>query len=1274
MKRTLASILAVLLILSILSPAALCAEQQDDTPEINSILLDAMLHGERHWVIETLVQDSRKNNPLAILQGTGERKSLAREALDTYEGVDAKSDTYAAIYRGMVNIMEKIYNKDEYISGLADEAGNLIGAAAELFTGIDGLKDMISDVTKSTDEIRYDRLLKAALTEEFTATNGMTIGKNESDLIYSRQARDIVNYFGSFIALVKTNVDTLVGMSDAEAFTQKYVTDYAIPYRDAALQYLTSIDTLCKASGGGLGHADKMKLVSALASLEAYSILKPEPTFSGFSYKDCLGEFMVDSGVKATFSLLNKIFTIQETALDSYLYVNSLQQQRETIIGPLQRLSVSTTDGDMSSSLGNVVSMLDESYQNQMLDYNSIVRYLRSNASTNKSMVSLAKFALKKCGVLTEDTLGGAVLAKATPIIKITTVVADEAIGLKDTCKKTYELRHLQKLIDAMVAQYKIDVAAYEKDKTDEAAARVLDDLLLLQRLRLYGEKVAYGLWSAQAESWIGKLFLHGEDPSFYEPVYQNSVDELISASVIPAMQPLEVRSGELCGIYYNQRVGYYALISPKDADSAGRLITDADAASRLAIGADVNGMLSAQPVSGQPLHIGYLNSSGSVLVGAMGGTMQIDAMTQSGGDLTLITNNQANITCGQMQVTNCTFAPKDGSTLTVGDLTVNGTLVGEAVTVSGTLSGSSGTISAPLTLNGTQPQTISGTLQAKNLTLKAPKVTMDGNVSVTGTLSGGSTAVWKGRNLTLSGGTLLGKTFCGDLRAINTTFSNQTISGVLYAADGVKYTGSVTTNGLVSSCAMTAGKGSVLQVNGDLKLYKGGTLLDGTVIAKSDIDAAEQTAFGDLRLEGKAVQTLRGELVINALHVDCSGADLQGTLRVQELLDYQTGAFTGNPVYLEDDARLNSDTFIGSLSALHWAPEKNGRIQGSLTLRDGGSISGNAAVTGALTASGAAFVSGTVSVGSLNSGQSLTLSEDTVLTVQRKTTLAGTLNGGTLRACEDVFADGLTAAGTVTVSGDLFVSGATAFDTFCLDGKLPQKVSGSDFEVNTLELRNTSGKLLDVQQVITVKGSYINNGTAVPPSAIRSGAPEPADGETVYMPGNLTISEGRTFTGGHIVVQGNLTLAGAQLTLAGATLEVQGRLIASGGSIALDENSTLLVMGRSSLSGTPVTLNGTFTARDDLLLTSSAITGKGTLCLRGDLVSSSPVTVGTLLVSGLTRQYVNSSGKVLAEYIVFENPSRGGVVLQSVIYYTQKAELNGTAIFGGTKLKKEAA
>ena len=627
------------------------------------------------------------------------------------------------------------------------------------------------------------------------------------------------------------------------------------------------------------------------------------------------------------------------------------------------------------------------------------------------------------------------------------------------------------------------------------------------------------------------------------------------------------------------------------------------------------------------------------------------------------------------MQVTNCTFAPQDGSVLTLGDLTVNGTLAGEAVTVSGALSGSSGTISAPLTLNGSQAQTVSGTLNVKDIAFTGPKVTVGGTMTVTGRLSGGTTNVMKGRNLTLSGGTLVGKTFCGDLRAANTSFTDQTIRGVLYAVDGVRYAGNVTTGGLVSSCAMTANAGSLLEVNGDLKLQKGGALPGGTVIARSDIDAAEEAAFGTLRLEGKATQTLRGAFLIDALQIDCSAAKLQGTLHVEELLDYRTGSLSGDPVYVEDGARIASDTFIGSLSVLHWEPEKAGNIQGSLTLRDGGSIGGDTVVSGTLTTEGDATVAGIVNAGALKSEQPLLLMEGAALTVRKRTTLAGTLAGsGRLQACEDVFASGLTASGAMTVSGDLFVSGSTAFDVLRLDGKLPQKISGSDFTVNRLELYNTSGKQLDVQQTIRVKGSLINSSVKFTPSAIRADVPEAAAGETVTVPGDLTISDSRSFSGGYIVIQGDLTLSGAQLTLSGATLEVQGKLVTSGGSIVLDGDSALIVAGRSYLSGTPVTLDGTFTARDDLFLTSSAITGGGTLCLRGDLVSSSAVTVGTLLVSGLTRQYVNSSGKVLAGQIVLDNPARGGVVLQTNVYYTQKAELNDTAIYGGTKLKKEAA
>ena len=130
-----------------------------------------------------------------------------------------------------------------------------------------------------------------------------------------------------------------------------------------------------------------------------------------------------------------------------------------------------------------------------------------------------------------------------------------------------------------------------------------------------------------------------------------------------------------------------------------------------------------------------------------------------------------------------------------------------------------------------------------------------------------------------------------------------------------------------------------------------------------------------------------------------------------------------------------------------------------------------------------------------------------------------------------------------------------------------------------------------------------------------------------------------------------------------------------SGGALALDKDSVVLVAGRASLSNTPVTLDGTLTVLNDLVLSSSsAVTGSGALCLRGDLLSTCAVTIGTLRLDGLTRQYLNSSAKVVAEGITFDNPSRGGVVLQSVINYMQNVELNGTSVFGGGKLKKEAA
>ena len=1274
MKKIFAMVLALLLTVNELTLSATCAEQQKETLNINSCLLDAMLYGGRHWVIETLVEDSRKNNPLAIVQRRSGQKSLARDAIDRYNGIDVGSATNEGIYKGLVWTMEKVYNADEYIRGRMDDAGNLIGAATELFSGPDDLKTTVNDITTTTDEIRYDRLLKAVLTEEYIASNGVKAGSAESDLIYVRQVKDAAEYFNSFINMANTSIGTLVGMEDAEQFTLEYITDYAVPYRDAAERLLESIGTLSGTNGGAESEGN-IELLASLASLEAYSFLKPRESFAGFSYQEYLSDHMVESGVKSMFEGLGAVLDIQETALDSYLYVNSLQRQRETIVGPLQRIAKSTNDGAMRSSIEYAANMMDESYQNEMLDYSAIVRYLRSEETVNKTLAKLAMSALKKCSFLSADSLGGAVIAKATSIAKITEVVADKALGLKETCKKTYELIYLEDLIDAAIYQYQCDVADYEKSRTETMAGAVLDDLLFLQRLRLYGEKVAYGLWAGQADSWIGKLFLNGFDPKSYERLYQCSVDELICASVMPTLEGLEVKAGEVCTIQYMDGVGYYATVRPEDSETTGRKFIDIEAASRLAIGAEVNGTLTVQAVDAQVLRLGYLNTSGSTTIGVINGVMQIDELTQEGENLTLVTDLGGSIACDQMTVGSCEYAPRDGSRLSVGNLTVNGTLTGGDVTVAGDLSGSNGSIGSTLTLNGTRKQKVSGTLNVKNLEFSGTQIAMDGKLTVTDTLYGGTTEVIKGKNLVLSGGKLLGDSFCGELSATNATFANQRIQGILYNKGGVTCLGNVTVGGLVSTGALSMSDSGVLTVNGDLKLQTGGTLLGGKVIAKSDVYVAEQTEIGRLDLKSKAKQTLSGNVVIDELYVDCLGADMQGTVTVRKLLDYQSGTITGKEIYLADEAVIQNNRFIGSLSLLNWAPEKQGNITGSITLRDGGSITGNAAVTGTLTAAGSAVINGTISAGKLKSASSLTMEDGSVLTVQGQASLGGVLTGGELKVCEDLFVNGLTASSEVCVRGDVDVSGNTSFAALRLDGRLPQKITGSNFTVDRLELSNTSGKLLDVKQVITVREKLTNDGVSVKKGAIRSAAIElPADGDMVY-PGDLTFSSDQTFTGSHVVIQGDLNLSNAKLALTGTSLEVRGKLVTSGGALALDKDSVVLVAGRASLSNTPVTLDGTLTVLNDLVLSSSsAVTGSGALCLRGDLLSTCAVTIGTLRLDGLTRQYLNSSAKVVAEGITFDNPSRGGVVLQSVINYMQNVELNGTSVFGGGKLKKEAA
>ena len=96
-----------------------------DSP--NVVMLEAMLNGDRRWVINTLVDDNRSTNPY------NNGKSLMETALSQYQNID--DPNYREIYTIMVDMLNDYYYsnswKQDFQAILVDKATEI----AQVFTG-----------------------------------------------------------------------------------------------------------------------------------------------------------------------------------------------------------------------------------------------------------------------------------------------------------------------------------------------------------------------------------------------------------------------------------------------------------------------------------------------------------------------------------------------------------------------------------------------------------------------------------------------------------------------------------------------------------------------------------------------------------------------------------------------------------------------------------------------------------------------------------------------------------------------------------------------------------------------------------------------------------------------------------------------------------------------------------------------------------------------------------------------------------------------------------
>lgn len=1244
--------LVLCMVLSLL-PNSAFADEGVLTP--NQDLLEAMLSGERQWVIETLVNDKRANNPMAIARHAETEPSMAWDALNHYRG--GSSAEWSA-YKTMIDAMYFAYNTDEYTKGFFDELGEIASWAVGLFTG-DEIRSTAETLNRSRKEIHYDNLLQDIFTANYTASDGTTLLDIESSDVLIKQLQGAITYCSALSNYINRYISTVTDKEDYAAITSEYVNQYALPYGDAAEKALNALGEL---SNGGMSHNDKLAAQAAgnLAVFARLATISPKPSYEGFSYLDYLGEYFTDTGIADLVKATGKPFEAANTAFENYIFLESIRAQRDTIAAPLARLSAHATNDDMRQSINNFERIISEQYNQNFSKWDQIQTYLRNNQVVSNGLSKVLEGSLKKSLHLTEDYMLGQAVAELTNIVGIVAWISDQVIGLKTICAKTFELLYWEDIMKAGVETYYADLAVYQNDPTEKTARNVLDDLLMLQRLRLYGEKTAYQLASAPNNSWLGWV-LDGEET--LDNLYQRSVDILMSASPVPVLTGFTVGQGQTMRIAYDDKAGFIG-------NCSGRFYVDLPL--RLTGGAAINGTLIIN-AGGRCFGAGYfdLGSTGTLLLNDC--NLSAGEYVQRGGTLSL--NHSSQLTCTERLHLGSPSIQSDAGpvTLTTRDLELSGT-ADCIVEASGDISGS-GSITA-LTMNSSG-QTVNGTISTKILRFSGASTSVDGNITVTDTLYGPTVKLTGGKNILLSGGTVEGALWNGSLSVQNAALSAVRINGALYDKGGTAYTGNVTVCDALN-CTGTShiGDSSTLSVYGSAYLAKA---LDGSGQIKffGDLDAADDITFTpELNFSGSVPQDVSGNFTAGTVRFSNTGPGVKvwDTITVSELLDNPAGRIEAvKPVKLADGARL-SGNFNGSISMLNGTLPDGAVIGGNLTLRDGGTISGtSAAVSGKLLLEETGTVDGcTMTVGGLTSSKSLTLQNNAQVTVRGSATLGGKLENPTeLAVYDDLTMNGLTASGTLRARGDVLVSGTTTLGGLTLDGFFLQEVGGSSFTVGDLNVHNTSGRPLKLGQTITVTGRYDNPNTEIKGGLIQGGTGVSQEINTDrVLRGGLTQNVPLVLNNCTLTVEGPVSVPG--VTLTSAHLIVKGKLTLTGSASSIDSGSTLTVRGEMRSASGEIILGGTLDVRDDLTLEKTKVTG-GNLALGGDLYGSAAVQTESLILNGLIRQRIEADNLHTGD-VLFANTSKGGVLLEKKLYYSGAFTPGATPLFNENNLVREAS
>lgn len=1031
-------------------------------------------------------------------------------------------------------------------------------------------------------------------------------------------------------------------------------------------------------------------------------------------------QYLLDDATIELIDLNANLSKFASNTLDSYMYIKAIQTQKKAVAGPLQRTANKMTDADSSDILKRYAYLIENASDQKSTNYQWIIQMLKDNGIVegfveDKLSIGVTKLAERLIPLYDESIIPSS-LANLTGVVSTTINLGDAVTGVKNTALKTLELKELNELIDCFKQTYREDLQNYRDVPTEDNAAKVLDDLSFIQRMRLRGETLAYKMALNQINTPLGKLLSGGYDSSaYYTKHYQNHVDAIIGASVMPiSTDSIDVPKGATVTIRHNPEIGTYADVS----DSNGNSYSIAEVAYRLPNGINLSTGGTLNIYSGDAVTIPYVINSGGV-VALNNNSPRLGEYVQNSGTLSLAGASNKNInnlylyggtvssvdsadiivdnfaSSGEATVTNAAISVYDKTTL--------GGKLRASLNCYGDIVGSSGYIDN-LTLCGTGPQAVDGTLYPTNLlfnNISSGGITVNGTINVSGGITNTASNIKNGENTVLKNTGYIN----GDYYNSSLTLDGTTITAYK------KFGGSLYTQGAVNIAdvqidAVLSQSNGTLNLNGNVAVkddvYFGGVVVqssDKTFDLKGDLTASN-ARLGNVNVCGKLGQTINSAVTVNNFsnnNISKSGLTLNAAVTVNGQVSSKKAPVNSKNVTLTSTASFKEPEYFGDITINGLAGSLPATLHGKLYLQGNMTQISDSIITEDIEMS-----AGTVTIKNAKltgdkkiilTGGNITLENAELISKSILNTSSGTAvtidENSKLSAMSDTNINGaITGDGQFDTYGDLQNSGTVKVGALKIQAALPVRFNGNDITVNNLITEGEASIILNNK--INVLNAYMNNGAAINSGNIIFSEGNNIDGDIQYAE-NMNVTGDLVIDGHAVSVAENAEITGNVIIQNGGKLNVGKNFVVKNGNVTLSKNSTMTVGGKTEISASSansmlidatsevelkklaiitklgnITVDGSLCFGSDTLLSSVNLNGNGTVSLKGDLyLSSSAVNQpDTFVLNGKAPQIL-SGGTMNFKNIIIENPSRKGVTFSSNATYSGELTNNNSNVSG---------